>query len=611
MIKIANRIFWKVISLLLLFLSIFIIWQWSINEWTGEDIFEFLLTVAKYGIPGILFIRIIYKTYIERIILWSYRRKSAEVLAEELSPINQVSGAVRAGKDSSTVAASMIVKDYILRKERKELNKLEHDLYIYDFEKIKSWLDKNGKRFFVASDFRINIQFKKMIRENKCFIHDYWLKKVDPKEHYRGYIYKNGKHIPDVAFKDGIKPGGIHFLHLLKRYTLLYMYHYYVPNFVLSNQPILENYTVDKKTGKIDRLFSKIFSQDYLKLKEETPIPFPMRGFVIQTENAIIYSNTDKDGEKYFKDESGMREFYTTAGHLLREKVYLYDITQSESRTLKALRELYPGYQHVFQMTFKATSDFTRSLIRLRQHLKRFKILRLRLYRYIRSNTLLKLSFLKNKNKVTRLTKQIYRTKRKISRLSQKEARKWSKGYIIFYKGVYEHIRDVGRKVSFPRLGVIHESKKDTTSYQTYGFKQTVKITDCFSRYDTHFMYSIREAKEILQDMHFTEIANWESFKVTFEEIRSMNYKTFIEMMNVVIEKLKAEEKERKKRLKEIQNRKPDIPNLNKLSLKELGYLVKDFGIESKVNKASPTLKQDIMNLLLNQYKSFRKDVLV
>ena len=45
-----------------------------------------------------------------------------------------------------------------------------------------------------------------------------------------------------------------------------------------------------------------------------------------------------------FKDKTGMREFYTTAGHILRETVYVYGITQSHTRTLLALRELYPGY---------------------------------------------------------------------------------------------------------------------------------------------------------------------------------------------------------------------------------------------------------------------------
>lgn len=541
------------------------------------------------------------------------RRKSAKVISEDLAKINQVSGSVRSGKDSSTVAASSIVKEHTLRKERKELSKLEHDLYIYDFEEIKSWLDRYGKRFFVASEYRIEIQYKKMLRNNQCFIADYWKKKVNYINHYRGYVYKSGKQVPDVAFRDGLTPGGVHFLKMLKRYVLLYMYHNYVPNFVMSNQPILEQFQVQKKSGRITSLFSKILSQDYFKLKEETPIPFPMRGFVIETETAILYSNTDKKGGEDFKDKTGMREFYTTAGHILRETVYVYGITQSHTRTLLALRELYPGYQHVFKMSFKATADFTRSIIRFRIFMKKFKILRTRFYRWYWFLISKRAKFIQKifKNRQTAyFTKRIYKLKKKISRLSQKETYKWSRGYIVFYKGIYEHIKDVGRKVSFPLLGVIHESKKDSTSYQTYGFKQTVKITDCFGRYDTHFMYTVREAKEILYDMHYTDVTNWENFKVKFEHMQTMNYETFNQLMNVVINHLKGEEIQRKRKLKELRKNAP-LPPLNKLTPNELGYLIIDFGLQEKVDKTSKTLKKDMTDLLIIEYKKFRKDVLI
>jgi len=457
-----------------------------------------------------------------------------------------------------------------------------------------------------------------MIRNNKCFINDYWIKRgINPDKHYKTWKYSKQKnYIPDVAFNDGLTAGGVHYLELLKKYVLLYMYYHYVPNFIMSNQPVLEAWTVIKKTGKIKHTFSKKLSQDYFKLKEDTPIPFPMRGFIIETETAIFYSNTDKKLENYVKDESGIREFYTTAGHILREKVFLYGITQSATRTMKVLRELYPGYQHIFKMKFRATSDFTRSIIKFRSTLKKFKMIRTRFYRWIQIK-LIKLTRVRPNNPrrvialqliEDRYLSKIQRLRRKISKLSQKDLQKWAKGYIIFYKGIYENIADVGKRVKFPTFGVIQESKTNTTTYQTFGFKQTNRIKDSFGRYDTHFMKSVREAKEILYDLHFTDVPSWEGFNVTFEDIDFMNYDTFKAMMSVVIRMLEKEGTETKKRLKAEQQRrkKMGLPNFIKLDDQELLNLMKDFGInESKVDKSSDTYRADIMKLLAQEYKSF------
>lgn len=415
---------------------------------------------------------------------------------------------------------------------------------------------------------------------------------------------------------------------------------------------MLESFEVIKKTKRIKRLFSKKFSQDYLKLKENTPIPFPKRGFIIETETAIFYSNTDSKEEEYFKDKSGMREFYTTAGHILREEVFIYGITQSPTRTLKALRELYPGYQHIFKMKFRSTSGFTRFLIKLRSQLKKMNILVLRFTRWIYRHSIKhnlfdnltnkkiskvkekmgKLSQRDNRTKQQKLiisilwikykvyllikkrkfydvrtTNRIYRIKQKISKLSQKEATKWSKGYIIFYKGIYEEINDVGKRVSFPKLGVILENKSEITTYGTYGFKQTNKITDCFGRYDTHFMYTIREAKEILNDMHFMDVPNWDSFKVKFQDIEEMNYATFNALMTIVL----TEIKKREKKQKNLRNKEKQMwasitpPDFNNLENSELENLASDFGIEFKKLDYTFKFNKDkvIKKLVVCKYK--------
>lgn len=612
MIRIANRFFWKILSIAILVLLLYVIYKWTFDEWTIEKVLESLTTGFTYGAPITLFIYIIYKMYIERIILWFNRRKSAKVIADDLPKIVQVSGPVRVGKDSSTVGAAIITKEHILRKERRELKKLQDNLYIYDFEKIVDWLDKNGTNFFVASDKRINNVFTDMIKENDCFIADYWIKKgITPKNHFFSWKYKKDKYIPDVAFVDGITPGGVHFLDMLKKFTILYIYHNFIPNFIMSNQPILESFTIVKKTGRINKLFSKKLSQDFFKLKKDTPIPFPKRGFVIETETAILYSNTDKAEENEIKDVTGIREFYTTAGHILREEVYVYGITQMATRVVKALRELYQGYQHVFRLKFRSTANFNRRLLRLRITFKKLKIFRLKVRRFYKK---IYLKFYRErfrKNHVDpsfekRITKRIHKVRKKISLLSQKEVQLFSKGYVVFYKGIYENIGDVGKRVKFPVLGIIQENKNDNITYSSYGFKQTNKIVDCFGRYDTWFMYTIREIKETIRDTHFTDVPNWDGFKVSFDDINYMNYQPLKGMISIAINLKDQEELERNKLLKkEKQNRAHiKIPEYEIFSELELTQMAKDYIEEFKTLEQTFTFNN---NYLIKELSKFYK----
>ena len=491
-------------------------------------------------------------------------------------------------------------------KERKELKATPYQLYIYDFKRVNEWLEKYGKRFFVASEMRIKKVFVSMIQENDCFIDNYWINKgITPKTHFSTWKYKKNKYVPDVPFEDGLTPGGKHYLDLLYRYVLLYMHHYYVPNFIMSNQPVLESFTIVKKS-RIKRLFSKKLSQDYYKLKEETPFPHPMRGFEIETETAIFYSNTDKELENEIKNTSGIREFHTTSGHLLREAVYLRGITQDPNRVNKSLRELYEGYIHVFRMKFKATSNFIRFIIRFRIFFKKFKILRIKLYKWITRKK--QLHIFNN-----RLDRKIQLVRKKISYLTQKELKKWAKGYIIFYKGIYDNLHDVGKKVKYPTFGVISESALASSDYTSYGFKQTNRITDCFGRYDTHFMYTVREAKEIIYDMHFTQVPNWEQFKVTNADIQFMNYRVFSALLTIVQKEIKREEEKAKKQRKsELQKRKKmEVPKLENLYKQEILSLIIDFGIDRADKVSTAKLKSiekiDLIKVLSKEYSDFYK----
>lgn len=610
MIRFANKIFWKLLSSIILVLLIIAIWKYSQDKWSMDQVLEFLITSTYYGVPIIIFLIMIYRMYIEKAIYWWGRRKSAEVNADDIPMSVQVDGPKRSGKDSSQTGAAIILKELIFRRHKKELKDLRYMLYIYDFKLINPYLEKFGKLLFVASDLRINAVFEGMLKENNCFILDYWIQKgITPKTHLHSWKFRKNKMIPDVPFEDGLTPGGKHMLDMLKRYFLIYMRLHYTPNFIMSNQPIIEDYKISKK-GHIKVLFSKIFSLDYLSLKKYTPMPFPISGIVIQTETAIYLPNTDSTIQAEINNTSGIRETYTTWGHLGREEVYVRDITQDKNRPNKSLRELYEGYIHVFKLKFVCTSNFFRFNYSIRRFLNKFKIFRLKIKRFIIPSGLKKVyqvreSTTKNKilklgNKILkfiikivntvlrfgdqRLETKIYRIRKRISLLHQKDLKKWAKGYIVFNLGVYDKIDDSGKKVRYPLFYGMKESSSKDSAYRMSGFKQVNKITDTFGRYDTFMMYTVREAKERIINMHFNDVSTWTKMAMSIEKMQSMKYSVLDKMLTVPLEYKEKILKEIEKKLTILRQKSKEIkiPVLESLNSNELEYLASDFKLDYK-----------------------------
>lgn len=597
MLKTFTRVFWNLLTLSLLIIISVMIWQFATDKWDVNDILDYSIQVMKYGIPITLSIIFLYKMYIEKLIYWWGRIVSGRLITNIIPMSCQKDGRKRSGKDSSTAGEAVLVRETKMKMYKKELSEAPYKLYIYDFDRLNEYLNENSKKFFVPSEKRIKQVFKTMLIENNCFISDYWIKKgVEPKRHLMLWKYGKMKFVPDVPFENGLTPGGQHMLDPLLRYVLIYIRYKFIPNYVMSNQPFIENVEVTK-SGKINILYSKVFSQDYFKLKEKTPMPFISGVFIWESETAIFYPNTDKELEHEIKDKTGIREFHTTSGHMLREDGYIRGITQSKTRTNKSLRELYEGYLHVFKINFVCTSDTIRFYYSLRRILLKIKA-------FYYKKVFIKLV---PGNRLKRiLHKKIQRIYKKVSIFHQKDLKKWAKGYIVFKIGVYDRIDDSGKRVKFPPFYGLKENKGNS-DYLMSGFKQVNKITDCLGRYDTWYMYTVREAKDILSDTHFTDVPNWESLGVDVKNIQRMNYKTFLKLIATTLEVIENLDKEQLKMSNKFYQRigKPKLPNLIKLETNELLKLCIDFGIDPEsFSKVSSTYKADIIKKLAFEYKS-------
>lgn len=608
----------KSVIIVLAIIGLYSLYQYFEGQWTATEALDFIYDFILYRvIPGIIIAYIAYKTIIEKILLYLNRKKSAEVLATRIPKIIQKSGSVRAGKDSSTTSAALLVKEYVLTEEIKEMQELRKRLFIYDFKRVDLWLNVNGKIFLVSGKKRINEAYASMLRKNQCFIHTTLLRKIDPKVHYHSWRKYKGTRVLDYSFKDGLTPGGIPFLSLLQSYVIMYVQHIFIPNFIMSNQPIMEKFKINKK--HIEKLMSKKFSQDYIKLKENTPIPLPLRGFIIETETAIFYSNTNRGNESEDKSTNGIREFFTTAGHTLQERVFYYGITQSATRTSKSIRELYQGYQHVFKSKVRATSGYRRFMLSVVIALIRAIEPVVNLLDFLYTKHLIQLLHKKrgislktlNQNNPFRRFKTFLLML--ISKIKARQKRLYNRGYIEFYIGVYENLSDVGKRVPFPKIGVLLESKTTNNTYIAYGFKQTVKIKDTWGRYDTHYMKFIREEKEKVHSMHFNDVPNWDhQFQISHQDAEFTGYKVFRDILKFVYDRLEEERKEKKRselKFKQSITTPIDTPDFTQLEINEVIALANDFGIDleklSEINFEEE--EERIYQALVTEYKKFRK----
>ncbi len=584
-----------ILNIILTILTIYLFYAFYMyysGRWDITFLEIYLKERIKYGLIILLTAYVFYKSFFERLLLKFYRRESARALDEDINHVNQKSGHIGAGKDTSTIAGAMILKERTLKKERKKIKDMQNYLYMYDFNKLHLYLDQHYQEFLVAGKERFKKAYTKMIRKNNYFLHDYWVKKkhIDPRKHYFQWKMKNGIAVPDIAFEDGLTPGGKNYLDLLKEYVELYIYHNYIPNFIMSNQPVLEVAEIVSKK-QIKKLFSKKLSHDHFRIKEDHPMPFPKRGYVIETETQQFYNNADKELEHQIKDTSGTTNLYAAKRHLLGEDLFITGITQNHLRPIAALRELYPSYQHVFKFKFRATSDFTRFFLEILIGLKRFKITRIRFYRWVKKTyTPLKVKELDkpsgNKGKAIFTNGRINKVRKKIAKLRSSQAKKLANGYIEFYIGVYDNIKDVTKKVKFPRLGVLIESDSNKLTYNAFGFKQTVKVKDCFGLFDTHYMSFMREEKDKRHNVHFNDLPNWNSFELHLEDATFMNYKSMLEVLKAAFDEIAKQEKLKKKQEKKFlqlsTNR--ELPNYHLLALEDLLNLAIDYGIDPKVN---------------------------
>jgi hypothetical protein len=538
-----------------------------LEVWTIKDV---LINLAKFlGMIGAttVFVIWIYFAFLESYLAERNRDKTAEVCVENYGLTNQVSGKPRSGKDSSTIGEARLMNEIELERDLEEMEKLRSILHIYDFDKLHDYLDHHGQRFLVSGKNRLIRKYALVMKENDCFLRAFYItrKIIDPSAHIREFLIKKDQYVFDYRMEDGLRPGGIPFQELLLKYIVLFTYRIFITNYIMSNQPILEQFDIEDN-GKINFNFSKRFSQQYIRIKEDNPIPLPLRGVIIETEMAILLSNVDKDGEAAAKILNGIREFYTVIGHIIGERIYMFAIVQDPNRQIKTVRELYQVYIHVFKQETVATGSMRRTLLDLYKFQQKANIWTFQLMHRLS----------RKRSRVRKVyQKLIERSRKRVSQAVTIQERIYNSGYLVTYKGVYSNERDVGKKVRFPRFGVKLDAVNDQIIYPAFGFKSYIRISDTWGRYNTHFVKFLRDSKENRHKMHYNDVPNWTSFELTDDDARGMDYSALNEILEGVMEKPK-EKQEKKTKTKRL------IPAFANLNDRELLLTCLDYGYKMK-----------------------------
>lgn len=533
-----------------------------------------ILDIFKHGNPILYFIPLImwiiyilfylYLKYYyiffggERVLRYEYQ-KTVEYITTKLPKINKVYGKTGAGKDTFSVASSVIIADSMRNKILNELEDLKRILYIFDFDLVDKFSNENYLSFGSFSYEKSKIALLNALERYKGFI----------KVKYRPYIkYKQlielwslqeqypNENFTKFSYTDGIRYFA--FYQLLLEYILKYIRVYIEQNFIMANQPLME----------APGLMAKIFSLNFMQVKQmeytedkqkyESLMLFPWKDniIVLETEAGSWYFNRDKQNSKAIYS-SGVRDFKAYNRHFL-ENMYWFTNDQDSSRVDKLLRELDHSYiqilrKEIIQGGIKRRVFYNWCLKSVNKKIVKFE------YKKERRSTKLHIYkerfkvydidnkeklFVKYKNKYNKLKKKQINDKKldlalaKRKELVEKIAQASNDGYIK----MLINVSDQPMAVNLEKLSLQNVvDNKELLYHSSYQIELTFKIKDAHGRYDTHYMKAVAERIAQISNYDFIDVPRWNpDLKIKKDDVLYMGYPASFNMFGITDEEYKT-----------------------------------------------------------------------
>lgn len=496
-------------------------------------------------------------------------------LETKFPKIVKIWGRTRVGKDSLATAVSYNLGKFLKEKTIKEMAHAKHILYFVNFIELEGFLNdkENAKRYFDPSEARIKALFLEDLKANRGFFKRIYLKKMDPLAIIAEMVeakndYSNLK--SDYIYNDGTSAK--HMYEILFSYVKNYVRLNYGINFIMANQPFIED---DNAC-----LTAKIFSLRFLEIndgairvdkkqnkKYQELIWWAMveKMVVYETETDTWYNNLDRQMISYIK-EKGVNKTKAYNGHLFGEDCYWISVGQKAGRVMAILRDYDHSYIHVIQKELVEGGQKRNMLISPILNILN-SIITSSEKSFMKFNDKLKV---KKKYEVIRLRKLYLKTERqsyqkKITKIQQTEYKALSTfmeslaklrtkleqrieqnkndGYLRFSISISDSEREANMsEVSIKELADISKPLFKA-SYKT---TLTFKIKDAHGRYRTHYLSALGEEKKQRTDFTFYDVPNWRADMLLHKkEVLFMGYPSSYEFFNFTADEInKFREKE-------------------------------------------------------------------
>lgn len=475
-----------------------------------------------------------------------------EYIVNYLPKMIKVFGSTGAGKDTWQVGCTSVLARSFKDKTLNDMNRIKEICYIFDFDLLDNDLDNNYKGFLTFSREKIKANFMLMAESRGFYIKNYYRRKgITPR-----FLKNDLKNIElDPLYKSKFTYGnGVntkHFLELIMyEYIEWYIRENYEHNYVMANQPLIEDLDTGLRAKKFSFNFIRTKSQELVttingkKTKKIENIFFPWKDRLVvsETECGSWYMNKDGDtiGEII---HSGMRDFKAYQRHFILD-FYWFQVDQAPERTAKLFRELdhvyaailnreeiYGGKKknailEIFLFYYNMRINFILKKVNKAEN-KRIRL-------QPRLDYLMKLYYSSNdekykhkhdslirKVKVKPLPLKYYKFIAKVSELKKQIEINKKDGYIIETVCIS---KTPSAPVEYNIKNINKLCNSDSNRQASFVTNFVFHTSDC-ERYDTRYMRSLAEARSKDTKIEFIQVPNWsDSMRMNKDDVMWMGY---------------------------------------------------------------------------------------
>ena len=570
-----TKILLKILALVEAILFIIFCFQYFYNQ-------RFLPTLPIWmgGIAsGVVLLFLLMKLYHEMIgrqaILQIQIKLTDLYVCHKLASIIKIFGPPRIGKDTTGISITSILVRFFRFTIQNTMAYIRKIGYIFDFKEVEkaAWIYQEW--FYQPSRIKRREAFIRLcgMPEYRCFLKDRYFKQIDYQkllEEYRKSQDNKVDFKSRYMYDSGIAK--LHFLDLLNEYIFLYVRLYVLKNFVMINQPYLE----DPATG----LMGKVNSVYYMalashpdeeravmlpngskaKIKYKEKVEFPLLDWTIwyETENDTWFSNQDSAVLQLINDYK-LRDFKAFYGHFFKH-FHIIQICHDAQRMNKKLRELdacyinilnreeIPGAQKrnaVLSFLQKITDYFANKgevkEEKKTEHFHRFTLKKYDFYGKLYQATmndkyLLKMEVLRKKKikEAGFLTEWFKRRNKWLLERIEQNRRKY--GIIRITATISD--QPVARNLQETSLKKLLDRDKPMF-HEAYKVDLYFRMTDSMGRYNDRYMEEIAESRALESLLDFYHVLNWDKrMQITREIIVRSGYPAGRTFMSVTKEEL-------------------------------------------------------------------------